>query len=66
LFATNKIDVSDYDFTTLDTIMPHPEYSAQSFLCVLSPSEATFERIKPLLAEAYKIAVKKYNQRKAH
>ena len=66
LFGTNKVDVSAYDFTALDTIMPHPDYSAQSFICVLSPSEATFERIKSFLAEAYDIAVKKYNRRKAH
>jgi hypothetical protein len=66
LFGTNKPDISAYDFTALDTIMPHPDYSAQFFICVLSPSEATFERIKPLLAESYDIAVKKYNQRKAH
>ena len=63
LFGTDEINVSDYDFTALDTIMPHPDYSAQLFICVLSPSEATFERIKPLLAEAYDIAVKKYNRR---
>ena len=66
LFGKGKSDLSPYDFTALDTIMPHPDYSAQFFLCVLSPSEATFERIKPLLTEAYDIAVKKYNQRKAH
>jgi uncharacterized protein DUF6194 len=66
LFGTKKINVSDYDFTVLDTLLPHPDYSAQFFICVLSPSEATFESIKPLLAEAYDIAVKKYNQRKAH
>ena len=65
LFGTNKVDITTYDFTALDTIMPHPDYSAQFFICVLSPSEATFERIKPLLAEAYALAVKKYNQRKA-
>ena len=52
------------DFTTLDTIMPHPDYSSQFFLCVLSPSEATFERIRPMLAEAYDIAMKRYNKRK--
>ena len=63
LFGTDKINVSDYDFTALDLIMPHPDYSAQLFICVLSPSEATFETIKPLLAEAYDIAVKKYNRR---
>src|SRR5262245_29640339 len=66
LFRTNKVEISAYDFTALDTIMPHPDYSAQFFICVLSPSEANFEKIKPLLAEAYDIAVKKYNQRKAY
>ena len=65
LFGKDKIDLSDYDFTALDTIIPHPDYSAQFFICVLTPSEATFERIKPLLSESYAIAVKKYNQRKA-
>jgi hypothetical protein len=65
LFGANKISVSDYDFTELDTIMPHPEYSSQHFLCVLSPSEATFERIRPMLAEAHDLAMKRYNKRKA-
>ena len=65
VFGANKINVSDYDFTVLDTIMPHPDYAAQSFICVLSPSEATFERIRPMLAEAYDIAIKRYNRRKA-
>ena len=63
LFGTDKVNISDYDFTALDVIMPHPDYSAQLFICVLSPGEATFERVKPLLAEAYEIAVKKYNRR---
>lgn len=66
LFGKSKVNVSAYDFTALDSLMPHPDYSAQFFICVLSPSEATFESIKPLLAEAYNIAVKKYTQRKAH
>ena len=65
LFGKSKVDLSAYDFTALDTIMPHPEYSAQSFICVLSPSEMTFERIRPMLAEAYDIARKRYNRRKA-
>ena len=64
LFGTKKIDVSDYDFTALDTIMPHPDYSSQHFLCVLSPNEATFERIRPTLAEVYDVAMKRYSKRK--
>ncbi|MFN8388473.1 MAG: DUF6194 family protein [Anaerolineales bacterium] len=63
LFGAEKVNVSDYDFTALDTILPHPDYSAQFFVCVLSPSDVTFERIRPLLAEAYEIAIRKFNQR---
>ena len=65
LFGRGKIDVSAYDFTALDVIMPHPDYSSQHFLCVLSPSEVTFEQLRPLLAEAYDVAVTRYNKRKA-
>ncbi len=66
LFGKGKIDVSAYDFTALDTIMPHPDYSSQHFICVLSPSEATFEKIRPMLDEAHEVAKKRYNKRKAH
>ena len=59
LFRTAKVDIGSYDFTALDVIMPHPDYAPQNFICVLSPSEATFERLRPLLAEAYDIAVRR-------
>lgn len=60
LFGTAKVDVKNYDFTALDVIMPHPDYAQQHYICVLSPSEATFEKIRLLLAEAYDIAARKY------
>ena len=60
LFGANDVNVNDYDFTTLDVIMPHPEYAQYHFICVLSPSEATFEKVRPLLAEAYDIAARRY------
>ncbi len=63
MFGTEKVNVSDYDFTVLDTLLPHPDYSAQFFICVLSPSNGTFEKVRPLLAEAYEIAVRKFNRR---
>ena len=66
MFGKGKIDTSAYDFTALDTIMPHPDYSSQHFICVLSPSEATFEKLHSLLAEAYDVAKERYNRRKAH
>jgi hypothetical protein len=46
-----------YDFTALDQLLPHPVYAAQHWVCVLNPSAETFERVQPLLAEAYERAV---------
>ena len=60
LFGRDEVDVNDYDFTALDVIMPHPEYAQYHFICVLSPSEETFEKIRALLAEAYDIAARRY------
>jgi len=60
LFGAEEVNVKDYDFTTLDVIMPHPEYAQYHFICVLSPSEETFEKIRSLLAEAYEIAARRY------
>lgn len=60
LFGKEAVNVDDYDFTTLDVIMPHPEYASYHFICVLSPGEATFSKIQPLLAEAYEIAARRF------
>jgi hypothetical protein len=46
---------SEFDFTALDVVMPHPVYGRQHWLCVLNPGEATFESLKPALAEAWEI-----------
>lgn len=63
LFGADGPPAGGYDYTALDTLMPHPEYAAQSFLCVLNPGDATAERLRPLLAEAYELAVRRYNRR---
>jgi hypothetical protein len=46
LFGTAAVNIGSYDYTALDRIMPHPHYAAQHFLCVLNPSEPTFEKVK--------------------
>jgi hypothetical protein len=48
-------------------IVPHPEDAQYHFICVSSPSEKTFEKIRGLLAEAYDIAARRYaSQNKNH
>ncbi len=65
LFGADHVDVSQYNYTTLDRILPHPDYSAQNWICVLNPTEATFERVRTFMAEAYELArVRDVNRRK--
>ncbi len=54
---------ADHDFTALDRLMPHPVYARNHFVCVLNPSDSTFDEIKPLLQEAYEIAVRRAGPR---
>lgn len=65
LFGAEGPPAQGYDFTALDTLMPHPEYAAQSFICVLSPGAATAPQLPSLLAEAYERAVQRYNRRQS-
>ena len=50
-----------HDFTRLDTLLPHPVYAEMHWVCVLNPSDATFElTVKSLLAEAHAIAARRH------
>jgi hypothetical protein len=53
----------DCDFAALDVLMPHPVYGNMCWLCVLNPSEQTFERVKPLLDEAHEMYVGRREKR---
>lgn len=53
----------DVDFSLPDRILPHPVYAWMGWICVLNPSKATFETLKPLIAEAYEYAKEKYGKR---
>ena len=62
LFSTDTLPAeSGFDFTAFDRIMPHPEYGRTYWICILNPSEATFEDIRPMLSVAYDLAVKKFD-----
>ncbi|HXN91225.1 MAG TPA: DUF6194 family protein [Candidatus Sulfotelmatobacter sp.] len=58
-YASLFRDESQHDFEALDRLMPHPVYGRKHFVCVLNPSDSTFESITPLLKEAYEIAVRR-------
>lgn len=58
----SEVIATRHDFTALDQLMPHPIYAPMSWVCILSPSEETFQDVKPLLEEAYEAAVKRYER----
>jgi hypothetical protein len=47
-----------YDFQKTDIILPHPVYGWMGWICVLNPSEKTFETCKNFIENAYDKAVK--------
>lgn len=54
----------DFDFTVLDTIIPHPVYAWMGWVCVLNPSDKTFEAFKGMIQESYAYAKEKFEKRR--
>ena len=63
--AAGGVVGTGHDFTVLDQLLPHPVYGWMSWVSVLNPSAATFDKVKPLLSEAYDLAVGKFAKRMA-
>jgi hypothetical protein len=55
-------DSGPYDFTRLDVVMPYPIYGRNHWVCVLNPSAATVDSLRPLLAEAHGRSVRRYEK----
>lgn len=58
--ATGGVVEMDYDFSSVDRVLPHPVYAWMGWLCVLNPSEDTFESLKLYIQEAYEYAKEKF------
>jgi hypothetical protein len=57
--------VRDADYAAVDTVMPHPTYASQHWVCVVNPGAATLEAVKMLLTEAHGFAARKYGNQQA-
>lgn len=63
MFGTEE---KEYNYTALDTVMPHPVYGKMYWVGVLNPSKETFDnRLKPMLDAAYQKDVAKYSKKAA-
>jgi hypothetical protein len=54
-----------FDCAAVDTVMPHPIYASQHWVCVVNPGETTLETVRTLLAEAHGFAARRYANRQA-
>lgn len=61
--AAGGVVNTGHDFTSLNTLLPHPVYAWMSWVCVLNPDKAMLKELTPLLDESYKLVVKKYVKR---
>ena len=53
---------TEHDFTALDVLIPHPVYAWMGWAQILNPSRASFEQLQPMLDEAYRFVVGKFER----
>jgi hypothetical protein len=54
-----------FDYAALDTVLPHPTYAAQHWVCVVNPGAATLATVRTLLAEAHAFAARRFANHRA-
>ncbi|MGD6756862.1 DUF6194 family protein [Streptomyces sp. BH105] len=54
---------SPRDFAAVDTVLPHPVYGAQNWICVVNPGERTYGTVLRLLGAAHAAARDRFERR---
>jgi hypothetical protein len=49
-----------HDFAALDVLTPHPVYAWMGWVQILSPTASRYAEVRPLIEEAYQLAVAKF------
>lgn len=62
--AGQEILDTGFDYTTIDTLLPHPFYASMHWVCVVNPGEQTRTRLAALLLESHELARSRYDNRK--
>jgi Family of unknown function (DUF6194) len=53
---------AEYDYTALDSLLPHPVYASQAWVSILCPGARTGEQATALLADAHRLAAGRYER----
>lgn len=52
---------AEYDFTALDTFMPHPVYGKMHWISILNPSDDKQPELASLVSEAYELSLRRHS-----
>ena len=55
---------ADFDYTAIDTLLPHPVYAKQAWVSILNPGERTSAQVRALLTEARDRAAARHKPRR--
>jgi uncharacterized protein DUF6194 len=61
--AGSEVIDTGFDYTEVDTVLPHPFYAPMHWVCVVNPAERTRARLADLLARAHEQAKRRYDNR---
>jgi len=56
---------NDWDYTALNRFMPHPDYAAQHYICILNPEEDLLPGTIKFIEEAYLIAKNRFDKKQS-
>ncbi len=62
LFAGNE---AKWDYTELNRFMPHPDYAAQHFICILNPGGGQLTETINFINEAHLVAKNRFDKKQA-
>ena len=51
------------DYSALNVFLPHPDYAAQNFICILNPASENVETTKKMILEAHSIATTRFQRK---
>ncbi|MFF3490072.1 DUF6194 family protein [Streptomyces sp. NPDC002795] len=55
---------SSVGYAAVDTVLPHPVYGSQSWICVVNPGERTYDTVLRLLRAAHDAAHARFERRR--
>lgn len=54
---------ADFDYTVLDTVIPHPAYARQAWVSILNPGQRTSDQARSLITQARDRAAARHKSR---